>query len=86
MYKKTIELNGKKSRATGMITLVDKADTKPKDRFASFIQIRDCNNTIYLHSQKNIHYSKKARKYYILKVKILIKSLQHYLKHLERIK
>ena len=86
MYKRTKQLNSKESRATASVVLVDKVDTKKEDRFASFVKINDCNNSIYLHPHKNIHHSKKAKRSYLKKIKILQKELSMYIKHIEKIK
>jgi hypothetical protein len=86
MYKKLTELNKPYSRSSGQILCMDKANTKKNDSFASHIQIRDCHSTIYLHSYKNIHHSKKAKESYIWKIETLISALEDYLEHIKKVK
>lgn len=85
MYKRVKQLNGKESRATASVVLVDKPNGKESDYFAQFVKINDCNNTIYLHPYKNVYFSKKAKQLYIKKIKKLRNELTSYLKHLEKI-
>jgi len=83
IYKKTIELNGLFSRATGTVVFVDKKNAKKKDNFAQFIKISDCHDSVYLHPNKNIHKSKEDFKNYINKVKALRDGINEYLIILE---
>ena len=85
MFKRMVEISSKKSRATASIVLVDKKEAKKRDRFAQFIKISDCHDSIYLHPLKNIHKSKKEKKRWIRKIKILKSEIDKYLERMEDI-
>jgi len=80
MYNQRVWLNGKNAPSTGALVAYHGKSPYGKGT-TEFLELSDCHSSVRLHRAKN-----DSRKMFIQKLKLLVRTINKFIKHLESLK